>query len=29
MITCIDSVTVENAKEKRNEMDNLSKDYLK
>ena len=29
MITCIDSVTVENAKEKRNEMDNFSKDYLK
>ena len=28
MITCIDSVTVENAKEK-NEMDNFSKDYLK
>ena len=29
MIVCIDSVTVENAKEKRNEMNNLSKEYLK
>ncbi|MDR4982973.1 hypothetical protein CN491_13990 [Bacillus cereus] len=29
MIACIDSVTVENAKEKRNEMNNLSKEYLK
>lgn len=29
MIACIDSVTVENAKEKRNEMNNLSAEYLK
>ncbi|HDR3488662.1 hypothetical protein A6279_01455 [Bacillus wiedmannii] len=29
MIVCIESVTVENAKEKRNEMNNLSKEYLK
>ncbi|PFW54715.1 hypothetical protein COL13_23515 [Bacillus cereus] len=29
MIACIDSVTVENAKEKRSEMNNLSEEYLK
>lgn len=29
MIICIDFVIVENVKEKRNEMDNFSKDYLK
>ncbi|PFM65646.1 hypothetical protein COJ48_03010 [Bacillus cereus] len=29
MIVCIDSVTVENAKEKRSEMNNLSAEYLK
>ncbi|KAB2444860.1 hypothetical protein [Bacillus luti] len=29
MIACIDSVTAENAKEKRSEMNNLSEEYLK